>query len=129
MSKQLEEKLKLASRLYQSGNDCVESILSAYCEFLPDNNEEFKELKHCLKKTIGSDEFPCAGIGAAAAILEAIKTDTDDSSALQNIIETIIRREYGSTTCEGILKGKYSNCQCCEMHIKNIVLISESLNE
>lgn len=133
MNHRLDEKLHLASSAYESGNSCVQAVLTAYAEELKLSAEEFQQMAEHTGSGIGSSAERCGVIAAASAIAErmyagaAAEPDSEAVCPYPDRIEKIFRREYGGTACREILKGCDPASACCEMKVKDMILIIEQI--
>ncbi len=133
MKHRLDEKLHLASSAYEDGATCVQAVLSAYTEELGISDQESLQVSEKACSGIGTDEGRCGVIEAASAIAGMIysggplNADTIAACPYTQKIEQIFGREYGGTTCRKILKGRDPASGCCEMKVKDMILVIEQL--
>ncbi len=133
MNHRLDEKLQLASSAYENGYSCAQAVLGAYKDELGISQDTAYRMMEGFSHGIGSCDGMCGVIAAASAIISYSNSDgkpgADCSCTYRYIekIQKIFRREYGGITCKDILQGQEPTPMCCQMKVKDMILVIEQI--
>ncbi len=139
MADRLDTKLQTASSAYSAGYGCAQSVLAAYAEDLGLTPDTARRLMSSFNRGLGGPDGLCGALTAAALILsylfpdgapetpEGTSRSPHDSYAVHTLrsMENVFRREYGGITCSEILQGGNTCTSCCNMKVKDTVLMLE----
>ncbi len=133
MNHRLDEKLQLASSAYEEGYSCAQAVFVAYKDEMGISGDTALRMMEGFSHGIGSSDGICGVIAAASTIISYICSDgksKSDCSCTYGYIERIqkiFKREYGGITCKEILRGKEPSPNCCQMKVKDMILVIEQI--
>ncbi len=133
MNHRVDEKLQQASSAYEEGYSCAQAVFGAYKNELGISEETAYRMMEGFSQGIGNRDGMCGVVAAASAIISYLSSDGKpqlDYSRTYGYIERIqkiFQKEYGGVTCREILRGKEWSPDCCQMKVKDMVLIIEQI--